>query len=366
MSNPLPTSQISSFVPTPLFVVGCDRSGTTLLTSIIESRLGLAAPLETHFIPYFAKTLFLWGNLAQRRNRATLLTAIYHFLEILVHQNYPNKDRNTLLPATLLATRPHAQTILDQSSNFGELIGQLFGHFASIQGKRGWVDNSSFYESIPLKIWQKHLPDMKVIHMVRDGRDVALSWLQSWWGPASLGEAAQLWSAHVTDKRRWGAAHPDGYLEVQYETLLNDPDQVLQQIAHFLGLQLEPRNLDWSNSQTARILSTGGTHDLLAGPILATNKEKWRRSMSSVDQMLFEYAVSTTLRSSGYPLLHHPPGPMQRVTLWFRLHGSSLRRFFSHIYYAKKAKWLVALFLWMVGPFGKNIIQLLYNQKQEL
>ncbi|MBF0429322.1 MAG: asparagine synthase (glutamine-hydrolyzing), partial [Magnetococcales bacterium] len=84
---PLAAHQVKSPSMLPIFVVGCDRSGTTLLTTLIESRLGLITPLETHFIPYFAKTLFLWGNLEQRCNRERLLTAIYHFLEILLVQN---------------------------------------------------------------------------------------------------------------------------------------------------------------------------------------------------------------------------------------------------------------------------------------
>ncbi|MBF0127490.1 MAG: sulfotransferase, partial [Magnetococcales bacterium] len=231
MPNPPPSERDQPTPMPPLFVVGCDRSGTTLLTALLESRLDLVAPLETHFIPYFAKTLFLWGNLQNRHNRKRLLTEIYHFLEILLVKNYPQKERASIRHATLLATLSHFDTILESASSFGELIRGLFAHFAAYHNKRGWVDNSSFYESISLETWQEHLPDMKVIHIVRDGRDVVLSWLRSWWGPATLGEAASLWQTHVTDKRAWGARHPDQYLEVRYEHLLDDPETVLRQIA---------------------------------------------------------------------------------------------------------------------------------------
>ncbi|MBF0296123.1 MAG: sulfotransferase, partial [Magnetococcales bacterium] len=107
-----PACQSAASVAPPVFVVGCDRSGTTLLTALLESRLGLAAPLETHFIPYFARTLFLWGDLGRRRNRERLLTAIGHFLEILLVSSTPQLDPTEARSGTLLAVLPQAEAIL--------------------------------------------------------------------------------------------------------------------------------------------------------------------------------------------------------------------------------------------------------------
>ncbi len=365
MSRPSLAAESSVINGVPLFVVGCDRSGTTLLTTLIESRLGLAAPLETHFIPYFAKTLFLWGDLSQSRNRARLLTAIYHFSEILLVQNYPQKESAAIRAATLLATCSQAEAILAQSSSFGEMIAQLFSRFAAVHHKQGWVDNSSFYEVIGLQNWQRHLPDMKVIHIVRDGRDVALSWLQSWWGPASLGEAAQLWAAHVEDKRAWGRANPERYLELTYEALLDDAEGVLVQIAHFLALDLQPvANDSPATMTTANILSTGGTHELLSGPILGSNQEKWRLAMSAADQRLFEYVAGESLQSGGYATLYRPFALRETVHLSLQQLLAGVRRFLTLIYYAKKVKWLMPVVFFMAGPLGAWIVRLFQDQQE--
>ncbi|MBF0273035.1 MAG: sulfotransferase [Magnetococcales bacterium] len=364
MSLSIPSRSDLPPVPPSVFVVGCDRSGTTLLTSLMESSLGLAAPLETHFIPYFAESLFLWGDLRESSNRRRLLTTILAFLELLVARNYPEKSSADLHPVTLLAVRDQAESLVTESDGFGGLIRGLFVRYAHCHGRRGWVDNSSFYESLPLEIWQRHLPEMKVVHIVRDGRDVALSWLKSWWGPATLGEAAWLWRCHVEDKRTWGVANPGAYLEIRYETLLKQPEETLQTIADFLGLPRPTGSPDLKGSATARILSTGGTHDLLSGPVRVDNQEKWRRAMHADDQRLFEFVAGETLRNSGYATVHPSFSLAERFTIWPRWIGSMCKRFVTPVYYAKKAKWLIPLVLHLAGPLRGRVVRWVGGKKE--
>ena len=51
---------------TPVFIVGCPRSGTYLLLKLISVNLDFASPIETHFIPYFRRYCFLYGNLEKK------------------------------------------------------------------------------------------------------------------------------------------------------------------------------------------------------------------------------------------------------------------------------------------------------------
>ncbi|MBF0295392.1 MAG: sulfotransferase, partial [Magnetococcales bacterium] len=247
------------------------------------------------------------------------------------------------------------EAILAGGDDFGGMIRQIFAQYALLHRKTGWVDNSSFYEPISLEVWRRHLPDLKIIHIVRDGRDVALSWLRSWWGPATLGEAVRLWSRHVLDKREWGVAHPDNYLEVRYEDLLSDPEGTLAQIAAFLGRRIDDAQADLTASTTARILSVGGTHDLLRGPIVATNRGKWQGVMSGREQAYCEFIASATLASSGYPILHAPISFMNRFLFGARLLAALSKRYLTFVYYAKKIKWMVPSVLFLAGPLGGRI-----------
>ncbi|GAB0057650.1 hypothetical protein SIID45300_01982 [Candidatus Magnetaquicoccaceae bacterium FCR-1] len=351
------------FAP-PLFVVGCDRSGTTLLTSILEAGFGLAAPLETHVIPAFARGLWAWGDLGGRAARGRLLAAMVDFVTILTARTYPAKRLEDLQPVTLLAVADQMEGLAEESRDFGGMIRGWFDRYARAHGQSGWVDNSSFYESLPLSIWEAHLPEMRVIHIVRDGRDVALSWLKSWWGPATLGEAAWLWSRHVRDKRAWGRAHPDRYLEISYETLLTCPEEMVARIAAFLNRPAPAWPVDLTRSESARVLSTGGTHDLLRGPVKADNREKWRAALDDDDQRLFEWFAGATLRASGYPIRFGGMSALERLALAPRALFSWGKRFFTPVYYAKKAKWGVPWALRLAGPLRGWVVRLASGWKR--
>ncbi|MBF0417775.1 MAG: sulfotransferase [Magnetococcales bacterium] len=346
-----------------LFVVGCDRSGTTLLTSILESGFGLAAPLETHVIPAFARGLWMWGDLERRAARRRLLVAMIDFLEILIARTYPTKSVEALEPVTLLAVRDRIDAMVDESRDFGDLILGWFGRFANSHGQTGWVDNSSFYESLPLEIWEAHLPQMRVIHIVRDGRDVALSWLKSWWGPATLGEAAWLWRRHVRDKRAWGLKHPGYYLEISYESLLTRPEENVARIAAFLNLPVPSWPVDLTLSASARALSSGGTHDLLRGPVKSDNREKWRTALSDRDQRLFEWFAADLLRASGYPTRFDPMSVIERLLLAPQAILSLGKRFFTPVFYAKKAKWVIPWILRLAGSTRGLVVRLAMGRK---
>jgi hypothetical protein len=67
------------------------------------------------------------------------------------------------------------------------------------------------------------LPTARIIHIHRDGRDVALSWMATGFGPANAYTAATAWKSLVAAGRRDGSAHSDSYLDVRYETLLSEP-----------------------------------------------------------------------------------------------------------------------------------------------
>lgn len=328
---------------TPLFVVGCDRSGTSLLTALLESGFNLAAPFETHFIPYFSRLLFLWGDLNRRGNRQRLLTDIHDFLEIWTRRANPVRSLDVVHPITLLATREASGAILDSSRSFGELTRHLFEAYARRHDKAGWVDNSSFFEVEPLADWDRHLPGMKVIHIIRDGRDVALSWLKTWFGPVDLADAARRWRDHVAEKRAWGAAHPDRYLELRYEDLLAAPEAVMARLSVFLERPLSDTAIRPQESASARVLARDGDHPLLGRALDPANREKWKRAMSEAEQRLFEWVAAGQLAACGYEVRFSGDAERWHPVLAARVIRSRLRRLFSRRCHLDRAKALLPL-----------------------
>ena len=78
-------------------------------------------------------------------------------------------------------------------------------------------------------------PDAPVVHIVRDGRDVARSLVSQSWGPTTYTAAAEEWVSGIEAARR-DADRPHSYLEVRYEDLLADPPTEVARLFGFLGL----------------------------------------------------------------------------------------------------------------------------------
>jgi hypothetical protein len=344
----------------PLFIVGCDRSGTTLLSIILETKFNMVAPLEPHFIPYFSRVLFLWGDLSNPNNRIDLMSAIDDFLMIWTPINNRQRDPKKVKSATLLAIRDQFPAIAKECRSFSELIEEIFYRYARLNDKFRWVDNSSFYDVTPLKLWERHLPDLKVIHIIRDGRDVALSWMRSWFHPVNFVDAARRWAAHVKEKRRWGASHPKQYLEIRYEDLLLRSEDVITKIGNFLKLSPIAGPFDLKASNTARILSTGGTHDLLAtNKILKSNLEKWKQYMSEDNQKLFEYISGDQLAKCGYERRYLNFSFQQKIRLFLKTTISCMQNIFFRRYYLNKLKAFLPVAIFLSQRMGISFAKLL-------
>jgi len=283
-----------------VLVVGCPRSGTYLLSLMLDSEFGYALPVETHFIPLFVPYLHWFGALDSPRNRGRLLDCIFDFTAIWTPRSERDRDPVAIHRHSLLATRKVALRVTEGIASYADLVGRLFATYAKIHGQRGSGDKSAFFRHIDLDQIEVGVPHSRVIHVVRDGRDVALSWLSIWTGPVNLTQAALTWTEHVRAKRAWGKRHPDRYLEVRYEDLLAAPDQVLDSVGEFLGVMRKPGPLTFHASELATALAGGAPHAKVSEPLDPANSGKWRTGMGKADQAKFHFLAGDTLAECGY------------------------------------------------------------------
>lgn len=282
-------------------VLGAPRSGTYWLVDILDRHFDIRIPTETHFIPVFGRYLGLWGDLEKRGNRKRLLRNIYEYLSLWTvrasdAEAYRDQVRQVSLLATLDAGR--AGAILDGSHDYPSLIERLYAEFASLSGATASGDKSAYYRAIDPALTLRHLPDAKAIHIVRDGRDVAMSWMKTWFGPPSLAEAAREWAHHVARYREWGAGHPDAYLEVRYEDLARDEAGEVARIAAFLGRA--PMDGAGRVSAISDALSSTDSHSAIRDMDASRNIDKWRTGMTQDDIAAFGRIAGETLRLCGY------------------------------------------------------------------
>lgn len=271
----------------PVFVVGCPRSGTTLLYNMLLSSGDFAVYLAESNV--FNLLAARFGNLGVRANRDRLVDA---WLQSKLF-------RASFLDAGALRAR-----ILSECRNSGDFLRLVMEEIARSQGARRWADNSP-EESLHALAIKKKIPDALFIHMIRDGRDVSLSldarphkWVRPfpWDRENSLLVTGIFWEWIVQRGRKQGRSLGVDYMEVRFEDLQSDPGAVLATIGEFIQHDLNYERIMEVGIGSVRDPNTSFKGDS-ASPV-----GRWRKKMSPEKLGMFEQLVGGTLKNLGYPL----------------------------------------------------------------
>jgi hypothetical protein len=283
--------------PAP-FVVGVTRSGTTLLRLMLDAHPQLAVPPETHFA-LDVIAAFKQGPVSPER-----------FVEIVTtHRRWPDfgLDADVLL-ARVAELQPLAP---------GPALRAFYRYYADHAGKPRWGGKTPGYLRKMAKI-EKALPEARFVHLVRDGRDVAVSITGLHFGPRSVPEAAHRWAKRIRVAREQGA-RVRHYTELRYEDLIQDPERSLRGICDFVELDWDPAMLDYHDRAEDRLQEITrdlprsregevipaqqrvGIHALASQPPQADRVGRWRTEMSASDQAAFVESAGDLLAELGYP-----------------------------------------------------------------
>lgn len=272
-----------------LFVLGAPRSGTTFLSHLLrETRFG--EPVESHFITKYDKKRAEYGDLSDFARFKALTEDI--LAERPVQQWALNVQPGEL----------YEKTSPDYS--YPVLIDALMVNRSERHGRNAWGDKTPHYLGDVDRL-VRLFPDARFIHIVRDGRDVALSLLQKPWGPANIIQCAQYWTrlnrpSTVIDQ----LAERNQIFFLTYESLLEDPTGVIRRLYQFLGESLSDERLE-----------------ALAGEAQNGSKYKWRQAMSVRQIRQFEALAGPTLERLGYDTVANNPSISTAEKLASNLHA---------------------------------------------
>jgi hypothetical protein len=284
--------------PAP-FIVGVNRSGTTLLRLMLDSHPDLTIPPETHFVPEMIR-------LARRDNttRKRLLRAA---------TDHPRWGDFGLDEQVLLGRLQKIKPLTPEGA-----IRAFYDLYAEKEGKARWGDKTPRYMRAMPRI-ERALPEARFIHLIRDGRDVALSQAErALDGQApTITEVAERWQRRIQAARAH-SAELDNYLEVRYEDLVGDPEGTLRRICRFIDLPYDAAMLSYHERAADRLtemdrdLGSGENgpvrtgHERLAGHAMTTEPPstdrcgRWREEMSDRDEAEFERVAGELLAELGY------------------------------------------------------------------
>jgi hypothetical protein len=192
-----------------------------------------------------------------------------------------------------------AGMLTEPPSSYSQAARTVFASYAKRQGKPRYADKTP-RNLDSLEILAETFPEARFVHIIRDGRNVALSLLEMPWGPEGIVEAARTWKGRVERGRRAGRSlGPSRYREVLYEGLLDDPESTVRSLCQFIDLPFDPGMLRYFESVEPIIAPNRSTRGSVALP-LTKGLRDWRTQMSSQDLLRFEVIAGKLLRSLGY------------------------------------------------------------------
>lgn len=267
-------------------VVGSPRSGTTLLRLMLDQHPDLAMMPESRFV------IEMWT----REGHGADPVAPSRYRQDLA-QRWPERSRRGISQADvdeMLATPP--------PPGHPDMVRRILSLHADHEGARiAGIKTPMFALHLPLlAAW---FPEIRVVHLIRDGRDVAASMLSHASMPGHVVDAALVWQRSVIAGRQDGAGLGDRYLEVRYEDLVANPPGTLARITDHYGLPYDGRMLEYTDvplEVAVRRREARELHQRVVHPPTHGLRD-WRSELSRDQLELFEVVAGSLLDELGYP-----------------------------------------------------------------
>ena len=258
---------------------------------MFDSHSRLAIPGESHFIVTMARA-------RQRYERPGGPVARAFLDDVLASERFQKWQ----LPDAAVR-----QALADsEPACLSDAIRTLFGAYAAHRGKPLYGDKTPGYvRNVP--VLAELFPEARFVHIVRDGRDVALSLKEMDWArrqaPDGVETLAGFWRTNIElafeAREELG---PQCYHEIHYERLIDDPERVLRDVCAFLELPYEPAMLSYherSDELAASLRNRDDHRHIRLAP--TRGLRDWRTQMPPADVSRFELVAGEVLDRAGYP-----------------------------------------------------------------
>jgi Sulfotransferase family len=275
----------------PVFVMGCHRSGTNLLYDMLLSAGGFA--VYRGFLPIYKILIPRFGSMESRSSRGKILQTWLR----------SKGFRRTGLDADQFSAH-----ILNECRNGGDFIRTVMDAVANSQQAQRWAmyDPDSVLHVERLK---RDIPNALFVHIIRDGRDIALS-LKKMGGFAplpwdrsqteSLVATALYWKWMVHQGRAHGRRFPADCIEIRYEDLMTQPHETLAKLGVFLD-----HDLDYDRIQRAglgRLSETNSSFREEGAKEEINPLGRWKSRLTPAEVAAIESTVGDCLEENGYEL----------------------------------------------------------------
>ena len=271
----------------PIFVLGYQRSGTTLLQSMLGTHRNIAAPPELYFFVRIAALAPYYGDLRDDGNLRRVIKDTIEF-PLGTFDSY-DLDQDELF-----------LSIADGPRGYGDVLTATMSAVAARQGKRRWSEKSPGQSAGHVL---SLVPQARLVHIVRDPRDVVASTLAVPWMTDGARRIAIEVRRHMLDSIAVGTgAGPRRYTMIRYEDLTRDPEAVLRHVCGFIGEEFDPDMLDRTAPASAGTVIDIGRpwQEGIAKPVTSDRQGTWTHRLSRVEKARVAAVVHRELAALGY------------------------------------------------------------------
>ncbi|MGP8050914.1 MAG: sulfotransferase family protein [Desulfobaccales bacterium] len=320
----------------PIMMIGHERSGTTLVMAMLGCHPRIAVPEVVWYYPRFRPYLYTYGDLSNNDNLRTLAEEMVFGLK-----------------TPFWGMKVNPRTILDEilaelkERSFAGIYCAMQARYAREAGNKPRWGEKTPHNLFFVKEIKEDFPNTQFIYITRDGRDACTDYLQSAFGPTNIFSAAETWKMCQNAVKPWRARlHPHDWLDVQYETLVKEPEKVLRQICDFLEEDYHPAMLEFYQTDICKARGATRDHKPLGHAVSDKYMGIYREYLSLREQRIFAGVAGKELAEAGYRLDVEPLQISEEEAARFReldgrIRAATLDAPEGHIVYESYNDWLI-------------------------
>ena len=268
----------------PVFIIGMPRSGTTLVSNLINASEEIYIPEETHFF-----------QLKSQWNKKSFDTFKNDFLDL---------DKNTYLKGLDITNKD--KNIINKSSSYKEIFESICKLKAKKKGIDRWGEKTPIHFEYIDEI-NEYFPRAKFVNIIRDPRDVINSILASGWGNDQIYRRLSMYKQNI---KKYNVEQKN-ILNIKYEELVKNPENTVKSIYKFLGLHFnnEILNTFYLTSNQNFSLKNEPWKKNNLNPINDDNAFKWKRTKSNKEiqrNKFISWYLKKELNSISYEKFNYP------------------------------------------------------------
>jgi hypothetical protein len=267
----------------PIFVVGCQRSGTTALAVMLDRHSGIAMLPETQFYHTYVQRDLANGGPQLH----------YRMIERALDDDFIRETG--LTPDEVL------DHYCESEATYDNLFRSILSAFVAKKGKRRAAEKSCHHLFHVEKLLSLY-PDAKFICILRDGRDVVQSIRNVPWGRnRPVAGLCRAWNSFAKEMLRCQRRlSPRNFAVVRFADLMLRPEFTLRAICEFLGEAFEPGMLSESTASAAVPSVELGWKGKALGAPDSKRVGAWRHSVAKSEVARMNFYMGRMLERTGY------------------------------------------------------------------